>query len=165
MKSGDINLRFDEFKLISDEIMNSEIVRSKDNIIRGKEEVIMVLQQNIESKEKDIAQLREVIGATTKQNEIITKQNAWLTNLITAPRNSRSPARSNNNGHEARGDDAETQEHVEVDPEHDHEDYKPEDEKHVDPETSHIHTSDVRSSPVDHTQSTQETPSAADPQS
>jgi hypothetical protein len=165
MKSGDINLRFEEFKLISDEIMQSELMKSKEMIISSKDEVIKELKGNVVSKEKDNAQLHDVISTLTRQNETLTKQNAWLTNLITGPKDSRSSARSDNNGDEVRSNGGETREHIEVDPEHDPVDSQPEDDTHVDPETPHADTSDVRSSPIDRAQSTQGTASTTDPQS
>jgi hypothetical protein len=165
MKSGDINLRFEEFNLISDEIMRSELMKSKDMIIDSKDEVIKELKDNVVSKEKDNAQLHDVISTLTKQNETLTKQNAWLTNLITAPKDSRSSARSNNKDYDARGNDGETRDHIEIDPKHDTEDSQPEDDTHVERETPHTDMSDVRSSPIDRAQGTHETASTTDPQS
>jgi hypothetical protein len=164
MKSGDINLRFEEFKLISDEIMRSELMKSKDTIIGSKDEVIKELKRNVDSKEKDNAQLHDVISTLTKQNETLTKQNAWLTNLITAPKDSRSSARSDSKDYDARGNGGEAREHIEIDPEHDTEDSAPEDNTDVDRETTHANTSDLYSSPADRAQSTQETASTIDPQ-
>ena len=54
MKSSDINLRFEEFKLISDEIMRSELMKSKDTIISSKDEVIAELKRNVELVRKKI---------------------------------------------------------------------------------------------------------------
>jgi hypothetical protein len=164
MKSGDINLRFEEFKLISDEIMRSELMKSKDTIISSKDEVIDELKRNVNSKEKDNAQLHDVISTLTKQNETLTRQNAWLTNLITAPKDSGRSARSDNKDYAARGNGGEPREHIDIDPEYDTEDSAPEDDTHADRETRHTDTSDVHSSPVDRAQSTQETTSTTDPQ-
>jgi hypothetical protein len=163
MKSGDINLRFEELKQISDKIMRSELMKSKNVIISSKDEVIKELKGNVVSKEKDNAQLHDVISALTRQNETLTKQNAWLTNLITGPKDSRSSARSDNKGDEVSDNGGETREHIEIDPEHDPEDSPPDDEMHANPETPHADTSDFRSSPIDRAQSTQETASTTHP--
>ncbi len=86
MKSGEINLRFEEFKLISDEIMESHLMKSKDEIIRSKDEMIELLKRDVKSKETDISQLRNTVETLSQQTQILTRQNAWLTNLIAAPK-------------------------------------------------------------------------------
>jgi hypothetical protein len=75
-------------------LKSNEIKMISPDIIESKNEVIQVLKDSLVSKDKDIDRLRSVIDALSKQNEITTRQNAWLTNLITAPKETNESVKS-----------------------------------------------------------------------
>lgn len=85
LKSNDItnsNLKPDDFTNLSREILEA------------KNEVIETLKGSIQSKENDVVQLRAVISDLTQQLKNTTQQNAWLTNLLVAPKQETEPMRS-----------------------------------------------------------------------
>ena len=85
VKSSDINnstLKSHDFTDVSREI------------IAAKNEVIDTLKGSIQSKEDDVAQLRAVISDLTQQLKTTSQQNAWLTNLLVAPKPEREQTRS-----------------------------------------------------------------------
>lgn len=65
------------------------------DIIAVKEEMIELLKNTIESKDDDITNLRGVIEKISEQNHVLTRQNAWLTNLLVAPKDAASRVKSN----------------------------------------------------------------------
>ena len=83
----------------SSEITNT-ILKSSDftdlsrEIIAAKNEVIDTLKGSIRSKEDDVVQLRAVISDLTQQLKTTSQQNAWLTNLLVAPKQENEPMRS-----------------------------------------------------------------------
>jgi adenylate kinase family enzyme len=85
LKSNEINnsnLKSDDFTFASREIIDA------------KNEVIDTLKESIRSKEDDVAQLRSVISDLTQQLKTTSQQNAWLTNLLVAPKQENEPMRS-----------------------------------------------------------------------
>ncbi|HZM22798.1 MAG TPA: hypothetical protein VFC02_13700 [Anaerolineales bacterium] len=63
-------------------------------IIDAKNEVIDTLKGSLKSKEDDVAQLRTVISDLTQQLKTTSQQNAWLTNLLVAPKPEPEPMRT-----------------------------------------------------------------------
>jgi hypothetical protein len=82
VKSSPPNMKSDDFSVISHEI------------IEAKNEVIDVLKDTVSSREQDITQLRAVISDMSQQMKTVTQQNAWLTNLLVAPKDETEPMRS-----------------------------------------------------------------------
>jgi hypothetical protein len=80
--------------------INSSNLKSHDftdvsrEIIAAKNEVIDTLKGSIQSKEDDVAQLRAVISDLTQQLKTTSQQNAWLTNLLVAPKPEHESTRS-----------------------------------------------------------------------
>jgi hypothetical protein len=89
LKSDDITGSNANYNLKSNEI--SDVQRE---IIAAKNEVIDTLKGSVKSKDADVIQLRAVISDLTEQLKTTTRQNAWLTNLLVAPKPEREPARS-----------------------------------------------------------------------
>lgn len=111
MKSSDITTDESKPKNYSSpqEMKSSEIKNENlksDEIIDSKNEVIEILKETIESKEKDISHLRNVVETLSGQNQILTRQNAWLTNLLVAPKNQRESMKSDDISHETPQEDA-----------------------------------------------------------
>ena len=99
IEQQNFSVKSDEQNLKSPEITNSN-VKSDDfthysrEIIAAKNEVIDTLKGSLHSKEDDVAQLREVISDLTSQLKTTTQQNAWLTNLLVAPKTQPEPVRT-----------------------------------------------------------------------
>jgi hypothetical protein len=96
MKSQQQNMKSAEINNTT----NSSTMKSNDftfasrEIIDAKNEVIDTLKGSIRSKEDDVAQLRAVISDLTSQLKTTTQQNAWLTNLLVAPKQEPEPMRT-----------------------------------------------------------------------
>ena len=56
--------------------------------------MIDTLKGSLKSKEDDVAKLRDVISDLTQQLKTTTQQNAWLTNLLVAPKTEPEPMRT-----------------------------------------------------------------------
>jgi len=96
MKSQQQNLKSTEINNST----NSSTLKSNDftdvprEIINAKNEVIDTLKGSLKSKEDDVAKLRDVISDLTQQLKTTTQQNAWLTNLLVAPKTEPEPMRT-----------------------------------------------------------------------
>ena len=96
MKSQQQNLKSTEINNST----NSSTLKSNDftdvprEIINAKNEVIDTLKGSLKSKEDDVAKLRDVISDLTQQLKTTTQQNAWLTNLLVAPKQEPEPMRT-----------------------------------------------------------------------
>lgn len=96
VKSEPHNLKSDEINTSN----NSGTMKSNDftfasrEIIDAKNEVIDTLKGSLRSKDDDVAQLRAVISDLTQQLKTTTQQNAWLTNLLVAPKTEPEPMRT-----------------------------------------------------------------------
>ena len=92
VKSSHQNLKSDD--ITSSNVKSDEITFGSREIIDAKNEVIDTLKGSIRSKEDDVAQLRAVISDLTTQLKTTTQQNAWLTNLLVAPKQEPEPMRT-----------------------------------------------------------------------
>ena len=92
VKSTQQNLKSDEIK--SSNLKSDDFTDPSREIIEAKNEVIDTLKGSIRSKEDDVAQLRAVISDLTQQLKTTPQQNAWLTNLLVAPKQENEPMRS-----------------------------------------------------------------------
>jgi hypothetical protein len=92
VKSSHQNLKSDDIN--SSNVKSDDITFASREIIEAKNEVIDTLKGSIRSKEDDVAQLRAVISDLTNQLKTTTQQNAWLTNLLVAPKQEQEPMRT-----------------------------------------------------------------------
>jgi hypothetical protein len=89
LEQQDLSVKSPQQNLKSD-----EITFASREIIDAKNEVIDTLKVSLKSKEDDVMQLRAVISDLTQQLKTTTHQNAWLTNLLVAPKQEPEPMRT-----------------------------------------------------------------------
>jgi hypothetical protein len=99
IEEEDVPVKSSQQNLKSNEINNSnmksdDITFMSREIIEAKNEVIDTLKGSLQSKEHDVAQLRSVISDLTQQLKTTSQQNAWLTNLLVAPKQESEPMRT-----------------------------------------------------------------------
>jgi hypothetical protein len=92
VKSPHANLKSNEIN--NSHVKSDDITFVSREIIEAKNEVIDTLKGSLQSKEHDVAQLREVISELSQQNKTLTQQNGWLTNLLVAPKQESEPMRT-----------------------------------------------------------------------
>jgi hypothetical protein len=92
MKSSAQNLKSNDIN--SSNLKSDDFINTSREIIEAKNEVIETLKVSLQSKEHDVVQLRAVISDLTQQLKTTSQQNAWLTNLLVAPKTENEPMRS-----------------------------------------------------------------------
>jgi hypothetical protein len=92
VKSSHENLKSTEIN--SSNLKSNDITFVSREIMDAKNEVIDTLKGSLKGKEDDNAHLRAVISDLTQQLKTTTQQNAWLTNLLVAPKQEPEPMRT-----------------------------------------------------------------------
>jgi hypothetical protein len=92
MKSAQQNLKSPEIN--NSNLKSNDFIGFTREIIETKNEVVDTLKGSLQSKDTDIVQLHAVISELTQQLKTTTQQNAWLTNLLVAPKTEPEPMRT-----------------------------------------------------------------------
>jgi hypothetical protein len=94
VKSSQQNLKSND--TTASNLKSDEITFASREIIEAKNEVIDTLKGSVADKGNENTQLHKLISELSEQNKKLTQQNAWLTNLLVAPKAEPEPERARN---------------------------------------------------------------------